>query len=164
MTWAGGLEYWTVFMLCKLYLNGAPRIFKFFRYFAKKKRTKFPAKDSTSTSFTATGHQPFLNVWSVDLALCKNGLYFIFLFWVCKTNCFKNEHFHYYKAPFDLTAALSFHVTATQNAWPPWLLTMNAIYSSLCMWLSELLYVDATCHYTCTHTGLICTYKWPTCN
>lgn len=58
-----GLGYWTVFMLCKLYLNGAPRIFKFFRYFAKKKkRTKFPAKDSTSTSFTATGHQPFLNV------------------------------------------------------------------------------------------------------
>lgn len=41
------------------------------------KKTDFSAKDSTSTSFTNRA-PAFLNVTSVDL--CKNGLYFYFIF------------------------------------------------------------------------------------
>ncbi len=131
---------------------------EFFRYFAGKEQ-KLSAKDSTSTTFPTTGHHSSLLLDLLTLLFLRMG--FIFFYSESVRQTVLIEHFHYYKAHFVWLLCV-FHLAKTQMP-GRWLLLMNAIYSSLCMWLSELLYVDATCRYTCTH-GLIHTYKWPTCN
>lgn len=72
------LGYWTVFMLCKSNLNGAPRTLKILQVLCKKEQQFFSAKDSTSTTFTAVGHHPFLTLDLSLLFLKKMGFILFF--------------------------------------------------------------------------------------
>lgn len=74
-----GLGYWAVFMLCKLYLNGAPRIFKFFRYFAKKKKEQnFQLKIPPAPVLLRQGTNPFLMFDLLTLLFVKTGFILFF--------------------------------------------------------------------------------------
>lgn len=86
-----------------------------FRYFANKNNEIFSERFHQH-HFYCNRAPLFLNVGSVNLALSKNGLYFIFLFWVCKTNCFKMNIFIIIKLLW-FECCVVFHLTTTPHAW-----------------------------------------------
>ena len=66
-------------MLCKLYLNGAPRIFKFFRYFAKKKiEQNFQLKIPPAPVLLQQDTNPFLMFDLLTLLFAKTGFILFF--------------------------------------------------------------------------------------